>query len=351
MLKFISHLSRQQKLIADMGTTCPRVVNRWLSTYKVTNWFKLYRIDLLRYIEAAHPASAPPRLWWVYLVAMHSFTNYTALTFKYIQGSTLLVSEQTSAFNKLIRTFIEDVGIEGPLTQDDLALREDPDTHVSSGSYSVSLPQVRDYLCGLASWVEGLINEADNEMQNQLLRDIGLVYTVACDRIEKICVLRSQDNSPYVDEHSLPPVLPKELVRTRPRDFLRMVCKHSVRLESHAVDDDDDVVDQIADEHKELIMQYRTDIAFKQAIDSYPEGRGGSFADAWSVIQNNGFQHLNAFCGGIATLFPGTCTVESDFSVLRWEKDSHRKSLLGLRQFCKQNNSFQFRSFNNNTHY
>jgi hypothetical protein len=27
MLRFISHLSCQQKLIAEMGTTCPRVVN------------------------------------------------------------------------------------------------------------------------------------------------------------------------------------------------------------------------------------------------------------------------------------------------------------------------------------
>ena len=45
MLQFISHLSCQQKLIADMGTTCPCVVNRWLSIYKVTNCFRTYRID------------------------------------------------------------------------------------------------------------------------------------------------------------------------------------------------------------------------------------------------------------------------------------------------------------------
>ena len=52
---------------------------------------------------------------------------------------------------------------------------------LASGSYSVSLAQVRDYFCGLASWVERLINEAGNDLQNQLLRDIGLVYSVACD--------------------------------------------------------------------------------------------------------------------------------------------------------------------------
>ncbi|KAI2501718.1 hypothetical protein MHU86_12724 [Fragilaria crotonensis] len=332
MLKFISHLSRQQKLIADMGTTCPRVVNRWLSTYKVTNWFKTYRIELLRHIESVHPPSAPPRLWWVYLVAMQNFTNYTASTFKYIQGSTTLVSEQTAAFKKLlVKTFIEDVGIEGPLTQGAVLLC-DPETHVSSGSYVVSFAQVRDYLCGLASWVEGLISEADDALQQQLLRDIGSVYCVACDRIENICVVRNQDkNSPFMDETSLPPVLPKELVGTRPRDFLRMVCEHSFRLEQHHdLAGDDDIVDKIADEHKELIMQYRTDALLKQSIYSSPESRDKDtslFADAWSVLNINGFQNLRAFCGGIATLFPGTCTVESDFSVLRWEKDNLRKSL------------------------
>ncbi len=255
-----------------MGTTCLRVVNRWLSTYKVTKWFKSYCIELLRYIDStARPSSA----WWVSLIAMQSFTNYyTASTFKYIQGSTTLVSDQTAAFKKLIGTFIEDVGVEGPLTQDAILLR-DPVTHVTSGSYSVSLSQVREYVCGLARCLEGLINEADETLQQLLLREIGSVYSVACDRIENICVLRNNDNSPFVDELSLPPVLPKELVKTRPCDFLRMVCEHSLRFEHHnsAVDE---IVDQIADKHKELTMLYRTDPLLKDAIDSYQaEGRAG----------------------------------------------------------------------------
>ncbi|KAI2505241.1 hypothetical protein MHU86_9143 [Fragilaria crotonensis] len=98
MLSFITHLSRQQKLVADMGTTCPRVVNRWLSTYKVTNWFKLHRAELLHYIEKSNLNAAPPRIWWVYLVAVDAFTNATAVTFKYIQGSTMLINQQNAAF-------------------------------------------------------------------------------------------------------------------------------------------------------------------------------------------------------------------------------------------------------------
>lgn len=207
----------------------------------------------------------------------------------------------------------------------------------------MSKVQVRDYLCGLARWVEGVVDGTDIILQEQLLCDIGYVFTVACDRISNICVLRNRDNSPFVEQNSLPPVLPKELVQTKPRDFLRMVCEYSYRLEHFF--SDDDIVDLIADEQKALILQYRTDDSLKLAIDSSPDQRSGntSFAEAWSVLGDDGYQNLNAFCGGLATLFPGTCSVESDFSVLRWEKDSFRKSLsdfgleaiLQAKQFLK----------------
>jgi len=49
---------------------------------------------------------------------------------------------------------------------------------------------------------------------------------------------------------------------------------------------------------------------------------------------------LKDFCGGIATVFPNTATVEADFSNISWEKDDFRKSLTylsleGILQ-CKQ---------------
>ena len=297
--------------------------------------FNIQGYQLVCHIGATNPSSAPSRLWWVYLFAMHSYTKYTASTFWYIQGSTTLVSEQTSAIKRIIATFIEDVGLcVGPLTPEAIVFL-DPTTHVSSGLYSVSMHQVRDYPCGLARWVEEIIDEADTPLQQQLLHANGSVFTVARDRIHNVCVLCNRDNSPFIDELSLPPVVPKELVKTRPRDFLCMVCDHSFRLEHFF--SNDNAVDLIADEHKALIMKYHTDELLRQAIDSSPDRSAcgnSSFADAWNIVLlgttttiNDGFRNLNAFCGGIATLFPGTCTVESDFSILRWEKDSFRKSL------------------------
>lgn len=63
MTGFITHITRQQKLIMDMNTTCPRIVNRWLSTEKVIKWFKIHRPELLAHIESKQPASTSPCLW------------------------------------------------------------------------------------------------------------------------------------------------------------------------------------------------------------------------------------------------------------------------------------------------
>jgi hypothetical protein len=50
------------------------------------------------------------------------------------------------------------------------------------------------------------------------------------------------------------------------------------------------------------------------------------FNQSWASLQVR-FPKLIEFCGGLATVFPGTSTVESDFSVLNWEFNEFRKSL------------------------
>ena len=52
-----------------------------------------------------------------------------------------------------------------------------------------------------------------------------------------------------------------------------------------------------------------------------------------SVMQrqrSNKVEHVKTFCGGLATASPGTSTMESDFSVVKWEKDDCQ---IGLTDF------------------
>jgi hypothetical protein len=144
-----------------MGTACPRIVNRWLSSYKVTTWFNLHRPALNNYIQSQNPTTVPSWIWWVYIVAMNAFTNYTAITFRFIQGAMTLVRQKNAAFEKLISTFVDDVGIQGPLSPADIEVHENVGANVSSSPLSVLKASICENLVVLASWVEEIIEEAD----------------------------------------------------------------------------------------------------------------------------------------------------------------------------------------------
>jgi hypothetical protein len=251
---------------------------------------------------------------------MHHFTTRTAITFRSIQGLTTLADQQHAALNGLIDNFIVDIGVTGPLTAESIAAL-DPSTHVVCGQYAVALQSVQEFLSGLATWVDVLINESLESEQKELQRDIALVYVTACNRIDEISIYRDQSNNPCDDPNSLPPVLPHELVKLSAANFIRKIRQHAFRLEHRYTAGQ---IDIIADEHKTLLYAYQSEAVLKEGIDSLSSR--SCFKDGWSLLGSR-LPNLMEYCGVVATLFPGTSTVESDFSILRWEKDCFRKGL------------------------
>ncbi len=55
----------------------------------------------------------------------------------------------------------------------------------------------------------------------------------------------------------------------------------------------------------------------------------GTFYEAWAMFDTK-FDALKDVFGGLETVFPGTATVKSDFSLINWEKDECRSWLTGL---------------------
>jgi hypothetical protein len=182
------------------------------------------------------------------------------------------------------------------------------------------LDKVHEFLASLAAFVESTIEEVNESERTQLLLDVGLVFVVACNRISDIAVNRGAVNE-RSPEQSLTPVLPHDLVKISAAEFLRKALKQVARLEHHYCTDH---INVIADQHKALLRAYRVEPVLRSGIDA-SNGRT-SFDCAWTTLIAR-FPDLAEFCGGNATVFPGTATVESDFSVLRWEKDAFRKSL------------------------
>jgi len=87
-------------------------------------------------------------------------------------------------------------------------------------------------------------------------------------------------------------------------------------------------IDDLESQHRDLRFKYQESPTLAEAIDTCDDTT--SFKTAWSIVGSGRFDVLKDFCGGIATVFADTATVEADLSNISWEKDDFRKSLTDL---------------------
>jgi hypothetical protein len=81
----------------------------------------------------------------------------------------------------------------------------------------------------------------------------------------------------------------------------------------------------LSQEFNVFLRAYQEEALFKEALlHSFNEKKG--FSDSWAVA-NGRFPLLQKFCGGLALAFPNTASVESEFSIINWEKDTSRQGL------------------------
>ena len=72
------------------------------------------------------------------------------------------------------------------------------------------------------------------------------------------------------------------------------------------------------EEHKDLIQAAAAKPALRAAIEACSDD--ASFADGWSMVKGR-FESLHRFVGGIMSMLPGISQVESNFSIVKAEKD------------------------------
>lgn len=89
----------------------------------------------------------------------------------------------------------------------------------------------------------------------------------------------------------------------------------------------DEGVDDLESQFKDFDSKYHNDDVFKKLVQDTSELK--TFAEAWGWLYRQ-YPMLVAFAGGMATTFPGTSTIESNFSVIGWEKDEYRTTLSDL---------------------
>ncbi|BBN00789.1 hypothetical protein Mp_2g02130 [Marchantia polymorpha subsp. ruderalis] len=269
LVSLIGYLRRQQNLIADMKTMCPKVaITCWLFMIKVMSWFKKHRIALLAYLDEKLPPCRPSAAWWVLMMVVHSFAQEASLTFCRLVGA----KEASAGSGGLIST------------------RE----------FAAPLSSVEQFVRGLGTFVSLKLDEitSKNGARHHVLGLVGSALLSAALQLTSITAEQNCVKEQAVANDQLPPVMPHELVKYGQSQFCVTVRKHNnLRL----------IID--ACNHRTLFM----------------DGLG---------LLGSRFLALFEFAGGLASVFPGTSTVEADFSRLKREKDIFSQSLSDFGLEC-----------------
>ncbi|KAI9914734.1 hypothetical protein PsorP6_007279 [Peronosclerospora sorghi] len=144
-----------------------------------------------------------------------------------------------------------------------------------------------------------LIDQEDTE---HIVKNVLTCFAYLLSDIAAVVAERDSSNNAA---ESMPPVFPHQLAKMRGRYFADVIRNQRARL-------------------SKLRAAYEREPALKNVLDSCDTST--SFEQGWDYVQQR-FGYLERFFGGLATAFPGTSTVESDFSLVRWEKDNFRTAL------------------------
>ena len=83
-------------------------------------------------------------------------------------------------------------------------------------------------------------------------------------------------------------------------------------------------VEKIDDQFRNLHLALKEQSGFLQMLQNAQAfSTVKSFEQCWSPLGSD----LQRFCGAIASIMPGTSSVESDFSLINWTKDFSSQSL------------------------
>ena len=168
-------------------------------------------------------------------------------------------------------------------------------------------------------WSLQTLDNLESNVKRLLVSAVCQLFVNAAAGISDIVCERDSANA---QDEPLPPVVPHDLSSIDMRQLVNTVQQHRARLLSVF---DEHGIEDICHDFRSFQRAFREETVFQEAVKAGHKTLGG-FSDAWACT-NNRFPSLQKFCGGLASAFPNTATVESDFSVIGWEKDQCRPSL------------------------
>ncbi|KAH8963535.1 hypothetical protein BDL97_04G017200 [Sphagnum fallax] len=290
-------------LIIQMGVKCPKKTNRWVHLGRVLNFYKQYRRLIIAHTLEKHPEKLPSDMWWVITYAVAPAIDEINITFAKLQSRSLLVAQQAEFINALIRTLTAMFCIEIE--------------YMLIESMRIDVAGIENHIRDQGSAASKFFDALNATDQNRIIVSYAIMLVMGLTSVKAEC---DENNQPL--DHDTPPIIPQQLITLRPAKFIQEVLdKYRDRLQKFWTSDE---FEEIEADHRDLMKMYRDDENMRNVIDKHDVNT--LFNDAWDCVPQ--FKRFRAFYGGLATIFPNTTSVESDFSILKWELDAFRTALM-----------------------
>lgn len=315
----VSYLRHQNKLVAELESKCPRIVNtKWRSIHKVTKWISDNRTSIKAYLDISHASCTP--FWWVITSALNKVLIPVQEVFSKLQGQVTEVSQQRIELGVLVGTLCEFGEVKGPLSPLEIAQFE-AQMMASHDRFAVGMDGIRGFVNDLGLFVNERMRELSTTEVEAVFKNVAQFLVSTVGGISNIVAAGDSSNEAG---SSLPPVLPHQLAKSRGREITAIILNHSQRLKTSFSRTE---MDKIGVEHAELCRAYSDEPSLKVALDDCDYETG--FSSAWGLVQNR-FKTLRTFAGGLATVYPQKTFTDSKFAEMNWDYDDGKSTMADL---------------------
>jgi hypothetical protein len=291
-------------------------------------WIIQHRRRLRQHVLDKRPVQAPIDNWWILAASLLPVSETLATTFTILQARNMVVSQHRHEIEALVGKVCSGIGARSSL--DGSLEGVDPDTIVSNGDWRIARDSICDHMHDQGSWVRDMFEGLDDPAKSKVVHEIGMFALTIIVEGSVVQAERGGNENPLDTE--APPVMPADVCKLPTLTFVKYVLdRFRGHIKKHWSEEN---IDTNENDHKELVHAAKNDDAIKKILEGHDEKV--FFNDAWDAITSRKadgtirFAKLRQFCGGLATAFPNTCAVESDFSVVKYEQDNRRTDLESL---------------------
>lgn len=154
-----------------------------------------------------------------------------------------------------------------------------------------------------------------------ITRSVAELFAGFHTGIMKVVATRDSDHQSSTE--ALPSVLAHSPAAIHTSELCEVLCPRRVRLEKTSWTKTE--IDQIEEDHRKSRRVANSRTHFKDVLGNCSDVKT-RFEKGWALCRRR-FDKLQLFAGSLASMFPNTVTVESDFLIMGAKKNVYRQSL------------------------